>query len=140
MQTTDQNLGGVGENPSPRCYSNAHITCGNHIPSKLFHKLPETDRMQLGALSCATLQKSFNCIQMIAIIQQGSPREIISIPNSSYNLMSQLRSAGWSSVLTKPRTQESCFGRPGDFAEQSPASPRPHPVILRVCLANVCCT
>lgn len=29
---------------------------GNHTPSKLFHVLPEIDRMQLGALSCATLQ------------------------------------------------------------------------------------
>lgn len=61
---------------------------------------------------------------MIAIIQPGSPREIISIPNSARNLMSQLRST-WSSVLMKPRAQEGCSGRPGAAAEESQALPRP---------------
>lgn len=74
---------------------------------------------------------------MIAIIQPGFPREIISIPNSSYNLMSQLTSGGCSSVLTKPRAHEHCFGRPGDSAGYCPASCGPHPAVLRVCLANV---
>lgn len=71
---------------------------------------------------------------MIAIIQPGSPREIISIPNSFYNLMSQLTSGGWSSVLSKPRAHEHCFGRPGDSAGYCPASHGPHPAVLRVCL------
>lgn len=68
-----------------------------------------------GALSRATLCKSFSCIQMIAIIRPGSPREIIPIPNWAHNLMSQLRSA-WSSVLMKPRAQRRCSSRPGDAA------------------------
>lgn len=39
------------------------------------------------------LCKSFNCIQMTVIILWGSPREMISFPSSSHNLMNQLRSA-----------------------------------------------
>lgn len=45
-----------GKHSAPDVTIMPTIPFGNHIPSQLFHMLPEINRMQLGAPSYATLQ------------------------------------------------------------------------------------